>query len=130
MPRRRWTTRRTTTSCTSEGARPRMDASVRRRRNWDPGLLAVRYLGIVGLRAGAVVPVPFRMSHRRPFDVDRRVFFDDRSRGVVRRRGVIPIPGGRAPPPPARPPRDTGTVGVLSTALPAPLAPPSFTRRH
>src|SRR3989441_7616682 len=121
MPRRRWTTRRTTTSCTSEGARPRMDASVRRRRNWDPGLLAVRYLGIVGLRAGAVVPVPFRMSHRRPFDVDRRFFFDDRSRGVVRRRGGVPIRGGGGPPPPSDAPAGTATVGVMSTVMPAPL---------
>src|SRR2546429_6943277 len=100
MPRRRWTTRRTTTSCTGEGARPRMDASVRRRRNWDPGLLAVRYLGIVGLRAGAVVPVPFWMSHRRPFDVDRRVFLDPPTRERERRRGVGPITGQRGAPHP------------------------------
>src|SRR2546421_5728955 len=120
MPRRRWTTRRTTTSCTSEGARPRMDASVRRRRNWDPGLLAVRYLGIVGLRAGAVVPVPFRMSHRRPFDVDRRFFFDDRTRGAVSRRGGGPITGGGAPPPPADPPPDTAPPGAMVARLPPP----------
>ena len=130
MPRRRWTTRRTTTSCTSEGARPRMDASVRRRRNWDPGLLAVRYLGIVGLRAGAVVPVPFRMSHRRPFDVDRRFFYDDRSRDVVRRRRIVPIWVGRSPPPRSDAHDDTATVDVMSTVLPAAMAAPSFTGRY
>src|SRR5260370_13546562 len=104
--------------------------SVRRGRNWDPGLLAARYLGIVGLRAWAVVPVPFRMSRRRPFDVDRRFFYDDRGRGIVRRRRIVPIRVRRSPPPRSDAHDDTATVEVRSTVLTAAMPAPSFTGRH
>src|SRR5260370_15243045 len=93
--------------------------SVRRGRNWDPGLLAARYLGIVGLRAWAVVPVPFRMSRRRPFDVDRRFFYDDPRGGVVRRPRRRPKTGTAAPPPPPpRPPAHAPSRRQTDTSHP------------
>src|SRR3989442_5631311 len=73
--------------------------SVRRRRNPDPRSWAARHLGIVGPRAWAVVPIPARLGWTRRLDIDRRPFYDDLRRIVVRRRAV-PILVRPEPPPP------------------------------
>src|SRR3989442_13182137 len=74
-------------------------ASVRRRRNPDPRSWAARHLGIVGPRAWAVVPIPARLGWTRRLDIDRRLFYDDWRRIVVRRR-IVPIRVRRGPPTP------------------------------
>src|SRR2546429_9718644 len=71
-------------------------ASVRRRRNPDPRSWAARHLGIVGPRAWAVVSIPARLGWTRRLDIDRRLFFGDWGRIVVR-RGIVPKRVQRAP---------------------------------
>src|SRR3989442_12955783 len=101
-------------------------ASVRRRRNPDPRSWAARHLGIVGPRAWAVVPIPARLGWTRRLDIDRRLFYDDWRRIVVRRR-IVPIRVRRGPPPPAhtnQTPAGAGTGGASVHAAPAPPPPP------
>jgi len=107
-------------------------ASVRRRRNPDPRSWAARHLGIVGPRAWAVVPIPARLGWTRRLDIDRRLFYDDWRRIVVRRR-IVPIRVRRAPPPRSDTNEAVAAVDMVSAAVTAaaPPAPaPPFTWRH